>query len=56
MRIKTETMKVVRPPRPTGRPKVPGSPPMTRPKMAPKAGPRPKFKFDIPTRDKFKKM
>jgi hypothetical protein len=46
-------------PRPTGRPKtafVPGGPPGTRPKTGPRAKPTPKFKFDIPTRDKFKKM
>ena len=43
-------------PRPTGRPKLPGGPPGTRPKMGPKASPTPKFKFEIPTRDKFKKM
>ena len=43
-------------PRPTGRPKLPGGPPVTRPKMGPKASPTPKFKFEIPTRDKFKKM
>tara|TARA_Y100000114_G_scaffold45356_1_gene41042 strand:- start:36 stop:371 length:336 start_codon:yes stop_codon:yes gene_type:complete len=34
-------------PRPTGRPELTGGP---------KAKPTPKFKFEIPTRDKFKKM